>query len=72
MSVARMQSLFSRNVKRLRLEAGITQKSLAQRCNRYKSQIPKIEKGTAKVSLSMIFTLAQALQVEPSTLLQEP
>ena len=72
MSVPRMQSLFSRNVKRLRLEAGITQKSLALRCHRYKSQIPKIENGTAKVSLSMIFTLAQALEVAPELLLQEP
>jgi transcriptional regulator with XRE-family HTH domain len=72
MSMQRMQSLFSRNVKRLRLQAGFTQKSLAQRCTRYKSQIPKIENGTAKVNLSMIYTLALALEVEPATLLQEP
>lgn len=72
MTSSRMQSLFSRNVKRLRKEAGITQRSLAQRCSRYKSQISEIENGTAKVSLAMIFTLAQALEVEPDTLLQEP
>jgi transcriptional regulator with XRE-family HTH domain len=62
---------FSQNVRRLRLEAGISQEALAERCTKYKKQIPKIEDGTATVNLSMIFVLAQALNVDPGTLLKE-
>lgn len=66
-----MPKLFSQNVRRLRLEAGISQEALAERCVKYKKQIPKIEKGTANVNLSMIFVLAQALDVDPGALLKE-
>lgn len=66
----RMLQLFSQNVRRLRMEAGISQELLAQRCIKYKKQIPRIENGTADVNLSMIVVLAQALDVEPGVLLQ--
>lgn len=66
-----MPKLFSHNVKQLRLKAGMTQEALAERCTKYKKQISKIEDGTAHVSLSMIFVLAQALEVDPSALLKE-
>jgi transcriptional regulator with XRE-family HTH domain len=66
-----MSELFSRNVRRLRLQAGITQQALAERCTKYQKQIPDIEDGTAQVNLSMIFVLAQALEVDPAVLLQE-
>ncbi|RFO97680.1 XRE family transcriptional regulator [Rhodoferax lacus] len=71
MKPQRMLTLFSKNVLRLRQEAGMTQEALAKRCTKYKRQIPKIENGTAEVNLSMIFTLAQALEVDPATLLKE-
>lgn len=67
----RIPQLFSQNVRQLRLDAGMTQEALAERCSRYKKQISKIEDGTAKVNLSMIYALAQALNVDPSTLLKE-
>jgi len=66
-----MLKLFSLNVRRLRLEAGLTQTDLAQRCNKFKKLIPEIEDGKAKVTLSMIVAMAQALNVEPGVLLQE-
>ena len=71
MNADNMLKLFSRNVKRLRLEAGISQEHLAQRCSRYRKQIPQIEDGTVNVTLSMILALAEALGVEPALLLQE-
>jgi transcriptional regulator with XRE-family HTH domain len=66
-----MPKLFSENVRRLRMEAGLTQEALAGRCTKYKKQIAKIEAGSAEVNLSMIYVLAQALNVAPGTLLKE-
>jgi transcriptional regulator with XRE-family HTH domain len=71
MKPQRMLTLFSKNVLRLRQEAGMTQEALAERCAKYKRQIPKIENGTAQVNMSMIYTLAQALEVDPAILLRE-
>ena len=66
-----MPQLFSENVRRLRMEAGLTQEALAARCTKYKKQIAKIEAGSAEVNLSMIYVLAQALNVAPGTLLKQ-
>ena len=66
-----MLKLFSENVRRIRMEAGISQELLAERCTKYKRQIPHIENGTAKVNLSMIVVLAEALEVDPGTLLRQ-
>ena len=66
-----MLKLFSHNVKRLRLQAGLSQDDLASRCTRFHKQIAQIEDGTANVTLSMIVTMAQALEVEPGVLLQD-
>jgi transcriptional regulator with XRE-family HTH domain len=70
MTSSHTPALFSHNVQRLRLLAGLSQDALAERCSKYKKQIPKIEDGTAKVNLSMIYVLAQALNVDPATLLK--
>lgn len=66
-----MLQIFSQNVRRLRLAAGLTQTTLAERCSSYKQHIPHIEDGSANVTLMMIVALAQALEVEPGILLQE-
>jgi transcriptional regulator with XRE-family HTH domain len=70
MTSNRMPKLFGQNIRKLRLAAGLTQEALAQRCTKYKKQIPSIEDGSANVKLSMIFVLAQALEVDPSVLLK--
>lgn len=65
-----MAQRFGQNVRDLRQAAGLTQDMLAQRCTKYKQQIAQIEDGTARVNLSMIFVLSQALKVDPSRLLR--
>jgi len=57
------------NVRRIRMEAGLTQELLAERCSKFKAQIPHIEDGTVTSNLAMLLTLAEALEVEPSVLL---
>jgi transcriptional regulator with XRE-family HTH domain len=71
MNSDKLLKVFSQNVERLRLEAGLSQEHLAQRCSRFRKQIPKIQDGTANVTLAMILALADALGVEPALLLQD-
>lgn len=61
---------FGRNVRRLRLEAGLDQDEVALQCAKFRDQIAQIEAGSVNPTLSMIVALAQALDVEPSTLIQ--
>jgi transcriptional regulator with XRE-family HTH domain len=65
-----MPQLFGENVRRLLLEAGWTHEALAKRCTKYKNRISRLEDGSTQVNLSMIFVLAQALNVDPATLIK--
>jgi len=66
-----MLTLFGRNVKRLRLQAGLSHEALAQRTTRFGKLLDTIEDGSAHVTLDMVIALALALDVEPSALLME-
>jgi transcriptional regulator with XRE-family HTH domain len=61
---------FGRNVRRFRLEADLAQDDVARQCAKFSDQIPQIEDGSVNPTLSMIVALAQALDVEPSTLIR--
>ena len=63
------QHQFGQSVRRARLQAGLTQDGLAQRCTRFKKQIPDIEDGAVVPTLSMILVLAHALKITPDLLL---
>ena len=63
--------VFGLAVKRIRMQAGLTQDELAQRCTQFKQHIPHIENGTAKVTLAMVIVLANAPDMQPSDLLME-
>lgn len=58
------------NVRRLRLEKGLTQMELAFACDdKDYSQINRIELGKVNFSISYLSLLALALSVEPTDLL---
>ena len=59
---------FGRNVRHFRLAAGLTQDDLAQKCKHLKNEIPQLEAGDINPTLSMVIAIAQALGVEPATL----
>lgn len=63
------QQQFGHNLRRLRLQSGISQEALALRCKRFKNQIPQIEDGAVVPTLTMIVLLAEALEVQPHHLL---
>jgi transcriptional regulator with XRE-family HTH domain len=56
--------LFVRNVKKWRKNRGLSQKSLAERCNAAHSYIRQLESGSGKPSFVFIGKLADALEIE--------
>jgi transcriptional regulator with XRE-family HTH domain len=59
-----LDELFVRNVKKWRKNMGISQKTLAERCNAAHSYIRQIESGSGKPSFAFIGKLANALGIE--------
>ena len=57
---------FGQNLKRLRLEKGISQESLALSADLDRTYIPSIEKGERNVSITVAEKLANALNVNIS------
>lgn len=57
---------FGKKLKRLRLEKGISQESLALSADLDRTYIPSIEKGERNVSITVVEKLANALNVNIS------
>ena len=57
---------FGKNLKRFRLEKGISQESLALSADLDWTYIPSIEKGERNVSITVVEKLANALNVSIS------
>lgn len=58
------------NVRRYRMERGITQETLAELVDCNTSTITRIEGGTRLMSLPMLLSISKALHVSADTLLQ--
>lgn len=58
-----------RNVRTLRVAAGFSQEELAFRANMKRSYLSDLERGTRNPSVRALERLAEALQVQPSRLL---
>lgn len=66
-----LDKLFVRNVKKWRKNRGLSQKSLAERCNAAHSYIRQLESGSGKPSFAFIGKLAGALGIEAYQLLYD-
>jgi transcriptional regulator with XRE-family HTH domain len=55
---------FGNQVKRFRLEKGLSQEALALEADLDRTYIPSIEKGKRNVSLEVIYKLAKALNID--------
>ena len=62
---------FGRGLRSARKAANLTQEALAERVGLSRTSITNIEKGRQHVSLHMLFSLANAVGVEPAELLPE-
>jgi len=62
---------FGIQVKKLRLEKGLSQEALAHQADLDRTYIPSIEKGERNVSITVIEKIAKALNVKISILFDE-
>lgn len=65
-------NVFAANVRRRRLELGISQEELAERAGVHRTYIGMLERSEKNATLYSIERLAGALKVEPAVLLLNP
>lgn len=58
-------------IKELRVKEKITQEQLSILCNVDVRTIRRIEKGQQNITISLLFTIADALKIESSTLIHK-
>ena len=64
-----MRALVGRNVRRLRLERGLTQEQFAERSGFTQQYISDLERGRRNPTVVSLLELAQALEATPVTLI---
>ena len=62
--------LLAKNLKRYRLEQNLTQEELANKAGIEFSTVSRIERGLLNASISLVFAIAKALDIEPTLLLK--
>lgn len=63
--------IFADNVRRLRLELGLSQEELAERAGVHRTYVGMLERREKNVTIYNIERIAIALGVEPATLLSQ-
>ena len=58
-----LKRLVGRNVRRIRLEQGLTQEQLAERCGHSQQYVSELERGEQNATLISIAEISQALKV---------
>ncbi len=71
MSRTHLKDSLGAKIKSLRIEGGITQAVLSERCGLFRTHVSRIECGIANPTLSAIVAIALALGVEPGALLND-
>lgn len=66
-----MRKLVGRNVRRLRLAAGMTQEEYAERSGFSQQYISDLERGRRNPTVVSLFELAQPLGASPAELIRE-
>lgn len=67
-----LRDVFARNLRRYRIEAGLSQQSLAADADIDRTYVSALERSVYSASIDMIEKLAKVIGVEPSKLLERP
>lgn len=67
-----MRKLVGRHVKRIRLDRGLTQEALAEKCGHSQQYISDLERGKRNPTVVSVYEIAQALGVSHLELLMVP
>lgn len=59
---------FGKSIKMRRVELGITQEELCHRADLARSFVSGVERGVAKATITSVWSLARALECQPSDL----
>ena len=65
------QAQFGATVRRLRLQAGLTQEQLGERCDMDLSAVSRLERGQRNPRLDTLVRISRALGVPPAALLED-
>jgi transcriptional regulator with XRE-family HTH domain len=68
---SRLVGIFAENVRRLRLDAGLSQEALAELAGVHRTYIGMLERSEKNVTIYNIERIAGALKTEASTLLKD-
>lgn len=71
MKPEQLQRLVGNNIRYYRIQAGLTQEDLAKRAGINRSYISALERGTKNARLSTLATLVEALNLQPTQLLEQ-
>jgi transcriptional regulator with XRE-family HTH domain len=63
-------SILASNIRKYRIAKNLSQEALANLAGIEYSQVSRIERGLLNTSISVVFALAKALEIEPSKLLE--
>ncbi|PTT04990.1 helix-turn-helix domain-containing protein [Caulobacter sp. HMWF025] len=66
-----MRKIVGRNVRKYRLERGLTQEVFAERCGFAQNYLSDLERGKRNPTIVTLWELAQALEVTPIALLAD-
>ena len=66
-----VMDVLGRQVKKLRIESGFSQEFLTSQCGIFRTYLSRIENGSANQTITVIATLAAALNVQTAELLME-
>lgn len=64
-------AVFAENVRRRRLELGLSQEALAERAGVHRTYVGMLERSEKNVTIYNIERIAQALELEPEILLRK-
>ena len=65
------KKVVGKQVRKLRLQAGLTQDVLSERCGIYRTYLSRIEAGSANPTLLVLIALASTLEVHVCVLFHE-